>query len=873
MVADRGSRLFELFRDATGRTGTARAQFVDAVCAADPALGAELRALCAADSAAESLGLDGGLPGSLVAAAFGDTRAVRAEVAAELAALRAFGLPAGRFEDRGELGRGAMGRVEAVWDAALRRVVARKTLHAAAVPSDRRTARFLAEARVTGGLEHPAIVPVHDLGLGADGAVYFTMQRVQGRDLQQVYELERAARDGWTRARVLGVLQRVCEAMAYAHAQGVVHRDLKPANVMVGAFGEVYVMDWGIARVRGVPLDADDPGAVADGADVAPGLTVAGAVVGTPQFMSPEQAAGRADLVDERADVYAVGAMLYELLARHAPFADLAPASVAEWVRLVADAEPTPLPARGVPPELAAICQRAMERDRARRYPDMQALADDLRAFLEDRVVRAHRTGAFVELRKWVRRNRLAAAGIAATVAAVAVGGAVALAAERAATRANLQFDQLATVGRFEELRGLEAELYPAWPERGADIVRWLAAADELLAARAELDGVARSLAGLSDPTPGQRVLRDRVAPLLAQLGAFTAERDRVAARARWAAGVRAWTLRHPHARHDWDEVRASLGLPLQDQQVWGLVPIGRNPVTGLWEFYHLRSAWDGHGDPGALPIPVHRADGGIDVDADTGVVFVLLPGGAFRPGASPADPFAAHDEVSPAAAVELAPFFLARHELTQAQWARLWGGAADRLEPSHHRPGRADLEPTILFGATHPVEQVSWDECDLLARQHGLALPTEAQWEYASRAGAMTWWYTGDAPQSLCGHANLLDEAARRLRPGWVVDEFLACDDGHTHSAPVGSYAPNAFGLFDTIGNVAEWCRDRYGPYGGERPGDGLRPDGDGDRVNRGATMVHPPSQARCSTRFRIVPTTALRMLGVRLARALPPP
>jgi serine/threonine protein kinase len=368
------------------------------------------------------------------------------------------GAAATRYRVQREIARGGMGAILEVFDEDLRRRLAMKVI------LDRRTggeanatdtvdpavlARFLEEAQVTGQLDHPGIVPVHELGLDAAGRVYFTMRLVHGRDLEAIGDLVARGADGWSLPRALGVLQKVCEAMAYAHSKGVVHRDLKPANVMVGRFGEVYVMDWGLARVRGRAAGPLPRGMVGDATAVAtdrrdgsshgahgprrtddPLLTTAGDVLGTPSYMPPEQAHGDLDAVDARADVYALGAMLYRLLAGAPPYvaAGERPTATAVWQR-VRKGPPPPIEQRApdAPAELHAVCRRAMARDAADRYPDMQALADDLRAFLEGRVVQAFDTGAWATARKWVQRNRALAASLAAAALALAGGLATSL--------------------------------------------------------------------------------------------------------------------------------------------------------------------------------------------------------------------------------------------------------------------------------------------------------------------------------------------------------------------------------------------------------------------------------------------------------------
>jgi len=350
-----------------------------------------------------------------------------------------------RYRLVGEIDHGGQGAILRVWDEDLQRPLAMKTMlgrlsKTGDTPpaASRALARFLEEAQVTGQLDHPGVVPVHELGLDAEGRVYFTMKLVRGENLKAVYEKVAEGREGWTEARALGVLLKVCEAMSYAHAKGVIHRDLKPGNVMVGRYGEVHVMDWGLARVMGQEdrrdLRISEQPAVsqviterskhADGSADSPLVTMDGHVVGTPSYMPPEQALGKVDEIGPHSDVYALGAMLYHLLARHAPYVKpgMKLSNYAIWYK-AQEGPPDPLHERSprAPTELVAICEKAMAHDWHERYPDMGALAEDLRAYLEHRVVRAYRVGAWIELRKWIERNRaLATASAAAAVALVA---------------------------------------------------------------------------------------------------------------------------------------------------------------------------------------------------------------------------------------------------------------------------------------------------------------------------------------------------------------------------------------------------------------------------------------------------------------------
>ncbi|MCA8951705.1 MAG: protein kinase, partial [Planctomycetes bacterium] len=399
-----------------------------------------------------------------------------------------------RYAVAGEFARGGMAAILTARDRCLRRTLAMKVLLAdrgadgdGRLRSDPRSlARFLEEAQITGQLDHPGIPPVHELGIDGAGRVYFTMPLIRGRNLSQIYGLTRTSAEGWVVPRAVGVLLRVCETVAYAHSRGVVHRDLKPANVMVGRFGETYVMDWGLARVRGheVSRDRVADGGVStirtlrselgtEGAD-SPLVTLDGHVIGTPAYMAPEQARGELERVGPHSDVYSIGAMLYELLAGHMPHV---PAGVRMSARSVlarvVEGPPTPLRevAPGAPDELVSICERAMARAPELRFASVVELGDDLRAWLEGRVVRAHATGAWVELRKWIGRNRALAAASAALVVALLVALIVTIVlggqANRAAARlaAELRINNLERGRLFVRAGNLDYAERLLWPE------------------------------------------------------------------------------------------------------------------------------------------------------------------------------------------------------------------------------------------------------------------------------------------------------------------------------------------------------------------------------------------------------------------------
>lgn len=398
-----------------------------------------------------------------------------------------------RYRFQSEIGRGGMGAILEVWDEDLRRSLAMKVALGKAGEGSKATkdeldprilARFLEEAQVTGQLEHPGIVPVHELGLDENGQVYFTMRLVHGRDLEDIFKLVADGKEDWTTTRALGVLLKVCETMEYAHTRGVVHRDLKPANIMVGNFGEVYVMDWGLVHVKGheekhdlriadsegmpakigsnLVLDRREDSRGASGVEL---YTMDGDVIGTPAYMAPEQARGDLSALDGRADIYSLGAMLYRLLSGSMPYTTPEESrSPTEILVQLLNKSPKPLAELnpGLPEELVAICEKAMSRDPAQRYEHMGRFAHDLRAYLEHRVVAAYETGAVAEARKWVRRNRPLAASLAAAILALVAGLVGSIVLKREA-------DNNAQVAEEQRALAVDAALVASQAKRQAD--------------------------------------------------------------------------------------------------------------------------------------------------------------------------------------------------------------------------------------------------------------------------------------------------------------------------------------------------------------------------------------------------------------------
>ena len=299
----------------------------------------------------------------------------------------------GRYVAQREIGVGGMGRVIEALDPELGRTVAVKVLLSDKKVREDQLQRFLNEARLTSQLEHPNIVPVHDIGLTEDGDVFFVMKRVQGEDLEGVLarlrEGEQDAVARWTPRRLLTVFVQICNAVAYAHERGVVHRDLKPANVMLGRFGEVLLMDWGVARLRDQRGRLVGPDESADEAEITLpesgiNMTMDGTTVGTPGFMAPEQAAGDQERVGPLSDVWSLGAILYNILTLQYAFEA---ENVLQLIYVAAQSEPQDprerAPERDIPDEIAAICLRALSRSPEDRPPGALELASAVEDFLE----------------------------------------------------------------------------------------------------------------------------------------------------------------------------------------------------------------------------------------------------------------------------------------------------------------------------------------------------------------------------------------------------------------------------------------------------------------------------------------------------------
>ena len=333
----------------------------------------------------------------------------------------------GRYEIVEELARGGSGRILVVFDRHIGRKIAMKELlsdiskaHSNAddpqVTAIRN--RFLREARVTGRLEHPSIVPVYEIGCHADGSFYYTMRLVKGTTLLSAIKKCGSASE---RLELLHHFYNVCNAVAYAHSKGVINRDIKPSNVMIGEFGETVVLDWGLAKIK----DSDETVFVRHENDGV-GKTVVGQAIGTPSYMPPEQAEGNIGEIDEVSDIYSLGAILYQILTGRTPFSGRTTDEIIHKV-IHEDVESAVKREKDAPPELAAIAEKALSKSKEDRYTSVGEMLDDLSAYMAGRKVGVYHYSVFESL-KFISSHHKAAFIATVVVFAIAFFAAVQIA-------------------------------------------------------------------------------------------------------------------------------------------------------------------------------------------------------------------------------------------------------------------------------------------------------------------------------------------------------------------------------------------------------------------------------------------------------------
>lgn len=773
-----------------------------------------------------------------------------------------------KYERLAPIGAGGMGEVILVHDRDLRRDVAMKFLRANLAGDAAMRRKFVAEAQATSQLEHPGIPPVHDLGLTPQGNVYFTMKVVRGETLGGVLKKlvlgSKEVRQTYTLHRLVSTLERMCEACHFAHEKGVVHRDLKPENVMLGEFGEVHVMDWGLAKVTTTAgeEDTDHPADVVRTAETAAAqLTQVGTVKGTIPYMSPEQARG--EELDRRTDVWALGAILYEILTLH-------PAFEGAGVQLLAkvrDAEfpdvATRNPRRPVPEALAATCRKAMSKDAAARHASAMEFGEELRAWLDGRAEkeRRHREaealaaqGREAMARYVAAKDAIDAAERTAVEAAATVKSWQPVAEKTAVLAAKRSVEDARQAGALafaETTRLLDAALVTE-PDnasaRSAFADLWRGRLDD-----AERRGDRADTAHAS--TMVRRYDDGRLAAYLAADGSLELTSDPVGAEV---------TI----SRFDDEDGVLHLG----EARSLGKTPIARTALPMGSYLCVLKYA--GCRD---VRYPVHitrnRAWAGrvkMRTDREIGAEFVLVPGGPFIYG-----------EGRDTKTLELPDFVIAENPVTFADWAVFLAAleeqdgleAAKKLVPNVKGDGdymergddgpwkpKAGLasgpsEAALLarhgagFETRWPLIGVSWHDavayCAWKTNTTGKEwrLPTEEEREKAARGvdGRRYPWGDLDDP-SLCKCVDSREEPSQ--------------------PEPVGSFptATSVYGMIDAAGNTWDWTSSLF---------DSRRAASE-SRVLRGGCWDNTVATARSALRGRSAPGDRSAYIGFRPARSV---
>lgn len=741
------------------------------------------------------------------------------------------------------LGEGGMGIVVlADQTSPLERRVAIKILRISLTDSEKSIARFESERQVLAMMEHAHIARVFEASRSTEGLLFFAMEYVDGVGI-----VEAADRYQLTIQERLRLFLDVCDAVQHAHQRGVLHRDLKPANILVERTSErcvCKVIDFGIAKATNQRILEHTI------------FTERGIMLGSLPHMSPEQLDCRILETDTRSDLYSLGTILFELLVgvravdasgtcpiEYSDFEEkilkeevptLTSAMKSHWGKMATIADKRRLKVshlqHTLENDLEWIVAKCVEKERARRYPSVSFLANDLRRYLRDEPVSVGPPSRMYRFWKFLKRDRLLVFGVAATALVLLLGlfASTMIALDNRTQRdiAIKQRDELYSLSdskRLERAIASADSLHPSSPEMIPAMETWLADKAALedrfpehwsrlqaLRSQAEhrMEGRESSLRFANSRLQFQyEILKGLVEKLEKFLdpdpavGTVANVRERIV----FANQVRNESL--VRFETEWIEAVRSIAdvdeSPLYDglkiEPIIGLVPVGRDPNSGLWEFAHLRSG----------SVPIRNVNGELVLEEKTGLTFVLLPGGTFEMGAVTAD----NQEYSsgsmfregefPVHSIRLSPFLISKFELTQAQWCRVM----------EENPSTFQVGELYYVSPMQPVENVDFKMAEQASRVLGVQLPTEAQWEYAARAGSISPWIFGRTVDALDGYTNLMDITGHRSQM-IMQPSFSEWDDGFGATSPVGSYLPNTFGVYDVLGNVWEWCRDPAGSY-----------------------------------------------------------
>ena len=760
-----------------------------------------------------------------------------------------------QFSDITPLGKGSFGEVHSARDTVLGREVAIKSLKAKYRESDDVISRFLKEARGTAQLEHPNIMPVHEMGMNDEFGIYFSMKKIEGEDLKQILDKLRNNTSyyekTYTLQFLLEVFLSVCNGVAYAHSKGIIHRDLKPANIMVGRYGEVLILDWGLVKQVGSAESADSAIRLELGDPESGCSTLDGAVSGTPNYMAPEQADGRIKEVGFLSDVYSLGAILYHILTFHPPFEQ---APMRRLLNNVKEGNFTPprkrFPDRKIPRELEAICLKAMSRHPINRYHSVESLAQDVRNYIGNFDVKAYRAPEYVRFWKSCKRNPVKT-GVtsAALLAALLVFG-----AQRAmlygsyssnlkrAAELQLQGNAFLDEARIhcEALQRVSAESELKQQSAGEAALQDMFEAESRQAAAAF--NIAQMLyESVPEPYRRKKAVREGYTGIMRQRIAFALECGQYDEAQQWLDTIRL-RLRQPDMKasdavfeqlnavqrqiNGWGRLEIAGSGPISQVMVWPLLEdettprmllgdaIQRGPLPLTVEEL-LRGSYVvqvTREDGSLMPFPVYINHGEqkqlyIEMPDSVPEGMVYVPGGAFIYGGEDSRFYRRQTRSLP-------PFFIKKHEVTVAEYLRFWLSLDDpqlqadymsliRFSSDERRYAEAwDAQGHLLdsrLRPEYPVVGISREAaeayCRWLGEQTGrtIRLPTAEEWEKAARGvdGRRYVWGNGyDAEANLA--LTLGNRKGKERFPYW---------------APPGAFPRDVtvYGAYDMAGNVRE--------------------------------------------------------------------